>query len=610
MQIIYVYFDFLQKSLCCHLASYSLREKPNKLLMLIDSSLRVYYEIINRSLAHFCKRLFPLFFINLLLLNVSFAQNVPINPVRIYKMGDWVTFKNCNYPTSLTEGVEYNYFGTSGGVIPYQRYGRYWEEPYTVSDGMAGDFVTAVLYDRSTNYLWAAHEKGLSYLTPAAYQWMNISKVDIHLPEHNPIDRLGTDGTSIWVQAPGGFLFTVNKILGFFQSMETTIPDNVVWSPNSFDPLPSFPDYIIDSNYQFENRGLIIDNEFREFPISVFITDKSRDVYGGVWGLGLIEGDNNVRRLRIHPFGPMQNHINALAISNNALWMGGEFKDSNPVFDKSGLSKFYFSDGTWEYFEDDFIHELNTDQIFDLAYKNNHLWIGTNQGLAIYNVKKNRWRGLSISKGLSDEIITSIALEDSIAWIGTPLGLNIISIHDLRVKQVNLHPEGYLIKIHKISIGPEQVWISTDNGLYAVDKATHIVKHYDMFGNEISLKQTVAFIYNAIAVSDSILIFERYRGLIKYLVLNREWELLPEFGLSNEVYIYDMAIDDGYLWIGTSGGAVLVRLADFYTEHYTKADGLAGNQVYKVIVDGDRVWFATDYGLTKYQWRQYASEDK
>jgi len=116
--------------------------------------------------------------------------------------------------------------------------------------------------------------------------------------------------------------------------------------------------------------------------------------------------------------------------------------------------------------------------------------------------------------------------------------------------------------------------------------------------------------YNAIAVSDSILIFERYRGLIKYLVLNREWELLPEFGLSNEVYIYDMAIDGGYLWIGTSGGAVLVRLADFYTEHYTKADGLAGNQVYKVIVDGDWVWFATDYGLTKYQWRQYASDDK
>ncbi len=566
--------------------------------------------VLKRLLAFSYRRLFLFCFLNLFLLNVSFAQSKSVQPVRIYRMGDWTSFKNCNYPTSLTEGVEYNYFGTSGGVIPYQRYGRYWEEPYTVSDGMAGDFITAVLYDESTNYLWAAHEEGLSYLTPTADRWMNISKEDLHLPEHTPVNRLGTDGTSIWVQAPGGFLFTVNKILGFFQSMETEIPDNVVWSPNSFDPLPSLPDYVIDSNYQFEQRGLIVDNEFREFPISVFITDKSRDVYGGVWGLGLIEGDNNVRRLRIHSFGPMQNHINALAISDNALWMGGEYKDSNTVFDRTGLSKYCFSDETWEYFENNFVNELNTDQILDLAYKNNCVWVGTSQGLAIYNVKKNRWRRLRMSTGLSDEIITTIALEDSIAWVGTPLGLNIISISNLKVKQVSLTPNKYLMKIFKIAVGPEQVWIGTDNGLYTINRSSHLVKHYDMFGNRIPLNEMVAFEYNTIAVSDSLIILGRYKGLIGYYISTGKWELLPELSIMNEAYIYDMAIDNGYLWMGTSNGAVLVRLADFYTEHYTVVDGLAGNQVYKVIVDGDRVWFATDHGLTKYQWRQYASLDE
>lgn len=545
----------------------------------------------------------------LLSISLTIAQEIPLHPVRVYRIGDWVTYKNCNYPTSLTKGPEYVYFGTSGGVIPYHHYGRYWQEPYTVSDGMAGDFVTAVLYDENTNYLWAAHEDGLSYLTPNADRWINISNEDLHLPEYTPINRLGSDRNSIWVMAAGGFLFTVNKIVGFFQSMEPDVSDDVIWSLSSFDLLPRFSDYVIDGQYEFMKRGSIMGYEFREFPISVFLVDESLDIYGGAWGLGLLEGDENIRRLKIHSFGPLQNHLNALVFSENALWVGSNKSNSNPVFDRSGISKFYLSDGSWEYFENRFIHNLATDEIQDIAYMNNNLWVGTTEGVTIFNTKRNTWKRISDSKGLRDNFITTIAVEDSIAWIGTPLGLNVITIPDFDVRTVNLSSR-LLMKIYKIAIGPERVWVATDNGLYAILKSTHMVEHYDVFGDRIPLNETVVSAYTAIATSDSVVVFGRSQGLIKFSIPTGEWKYLPQIGILNEVFLYDIALSGEYLWLGTSGGAILVRLSDFYFERYTTMDGLAGNSIYKIVVDGDWVWFATDQGLTKYHWRLYASANK
>jgi len=80
--------------------------------------------------------------------------------------------------------------------------------------------------------------------------------------------------------------------------------------------------------------------------------------------------------------------------------------------------------------------------------------------------------------------------------------------------------------------------------------------------------------------------------------------------LSRFYQVFDMVITNGYLWMGTDNGAILVRLSDFYQEHYSTADGLAGNLVFQIIPDGNIVWFATNGGLTKYKWRKYASAIK
>ena len=536
----------------------------------------------------------------------SSSQDISDRPVRLYQLWDWISYKYSNYPTSLTEGVELVYFGTSGGIYAFHKYGRYWTEPFTTSNGLSDDFITAVLYDETTRYLWAAHNKGVSYLTPSSFRWTNISNADLNLPETNRILRLGTDGNAIWVQTEGDYLLTINKILGFYQAEEESASEAVKWQPTSLDGVPDMRGYTIDQDYQIDGRGLILDQNLREYRVTVF-AKINNDIYGGIAGLGLFEGNANIKTLHIHPFGPMQNYINAMAVDDNRIWVGGTRSDLNPIFTKSGISCYNQNDGFWEYFESLFINEFATPVVNDLAYKNNRLWIGTEQGLSIYDQNKNRWKRLSMSSGLADEIITSIALEDTLAWIGTPRGLNLISIPSYKARRQRLSPRQNILKIFKIAIDSKIIWIATDNGIYSIDKFNHNVEHYNMFGERIGLDDAVAGNITAIGCGDSVTVFGRYHDLLQFSYKDKQWTNIPLTEQLNEASFFDIAIDGNYMWLGTDRGAFLMRLSDYYCENYTTLDGLAGNNVFKIFIDGDWVWFATDCGLTKYSWRKYVT---
>ncbi|PIS27103.1 MAG: hypothetical protein COT43_12110 [Candidatus Marinimicrobia bacterium CG08_land_8_20_14_0_20_45_22] len=537
-----------------------------------------------------------------LTLNLT-AQDIWNKPVRLYRMGDWISYKNCNYPTSLTEGNEYYYFGTSGGVVPFQKYSRRWEEPYTTSDGMAGDSVTAVYFDKTTSYLWAAHEAGISYLTPTADRWVN------YINPQWRIDRFGADNNSLWAKTIDGAYHRISRLGGDLQPSEFQLPEDVIWAPSNLDPLPNFGLYAINADLQFDMKGVIFDQDFREFPICLFHSTIGKDVYGGAWGLGMITGDDNVKRLNVTPMGPLQNSITSLMLTDSGIWMSNSIPDGNRVSNRTGISFLNFSDWTWKYNETYLVQELATTQVFDINYRNRRLWIGTDMGLVIHDMEKDQWKRMGMTKGLSDEIVTTIGLEDSLAWIGTPHGLTLISLPGFKTRRVNLSPSKIPVRIQKIVVGKDFIWLGTDNGIYSVDKKNHFVRHFDAFGDEVELNELISGNFSGIAVSDSVVIFSRQNILVKYAPFLDEWDILQYSHEQEVVTIFDMAIEDGYLWLGTDFGALLIRLSDNYLERYTTVDGLAGNHVYKINIDGEWVWFGTDRGLTQYHWRLYASKN-
>ena len=525
--------------------------------------------------------------------------------VRVYEMEDWLSFKNGNYPSSLTSAFEYVYFGTNGGVIPYHRYGKYWEDAYTVSDGLADDFITAVLFDESTHILWVAHREGLSYLTQTAPQWENISIEDL-LPVHARIERLGIDAQAIWVQASGGYLFRIHKITGTFQSFENQVSTGVVWSPSHLDLLPSFPNYFLDFGYQLQVEGLILDEEFREYPISLFYINSGDDIYGGAWGLGLLTGDAHSRRLSITPRGPLQNSVQALTLGANGIWMAGYDFAGESLSDQYGISEYRRNEDEWIYHEDILIPELATHEVTELRFSDSRLWAGTTQGISIYHTKRGSWKRIAMSKGLWDEVITSIAIGDSTAWIGTPRGLNRISIPKYRVKRIKLTTSGPSPGIRKLHPTQKRIWVGTDNGLYSIHRDDQAVEHFDIFGATVSVNESVASRIQAIGSDDSLVVAATFHELIGFDLKSEEFVDFPSFQFLPEVYVRDLDVDGKYAWLATDQGAYLIRLDDGYIEKYTMLDGLPSDSIYRVIIDNDYVWLGTNNGLTLYHWRRYA----
>ena len=65
-----------------------------------------------------------------------------------WNMGDWVSWSNFRYVTSVASDYKYLYFGTTGGVMRFNKYMRNFEDPWTESDGLADNWVQRLYYDQ------------------------------------------------------------------------------------------------------------------------------------------------------------------------------------------------------------------------------------------------------------------------------------------------------------------------------------------------------------------------------------------------------------------------------------------------------------------------------
>ena len=79
------------------------------------------------------------------------------------------------------------------------------------------------------------------------------------------------------------------------------------------------------------------------------------------------------------------------------------------------------------------ISEINGPKIFskdinDIYRLNDTLYIATDYGLLIYQIKKNKWLILDMSDGLPSDAVSKIEYHDNIIYLATMNGLATISI--------------------------------------------------------------------------------------------------------------------------------------------------------------------------------------
>jgi ligand-binding sensor domain-containing protein/serine phosphatase RsbU (regulator of sigma subunit) len=239
------------------------------------------------------------------------------------------------------------------------------------------------------------------------------------------------------------------------------------------------------------------------------------------------------------------------------------------------------------------------------------VWIGTKGGgLNMYDPNKNIFKAFthndSIKNSISSDWVTSLLINKDELWVGTDNGVNIFDLNNFTVKTLDIGhktDERNILSIYKDR--NSVFWIGTFNGFYAYNPATQkarIYKDVDTYGEpKVKFSERVyAFLEDNennfwIGTDAALIKFDRKYNTYKYYTLNT--------ALNNNDRIRAIVQDShGWMWVSTLGAGVHVynKLTDSFKSFKNQANNnssLANNNVRCITEDkAGSIWIGTNSG--------------
>lgn len=472
----------------------------------------------------------------ILLLNPTISQALD------FEQRDWVSYTNFRYVTSIAADQRVVYFGTTGGIIRYDRFIKKWLYPLTTTGGLPSNIILELAYEPSYNELWALTDKG-----PAKY--------NITFEEWYP---------------------------------ETDFPDELV--RNSWNPS-RFPSLFMPFGYDFMN-GYITDPYMRRFSIMVGFEDIDDLMYIGTWGLGPAILNTRYQEIKFMPFGPYNYNISKLIRIGNDLWLGCDYMLSDKA-----ITRYSLDTQEWEYFEPEFVLNLNSSEITSGIQTGNHIWLGTSEGLVRFDGSNS----LRTFTGLPSRYILSLAEYGGFIYIGTENGLGIIPTDgDLPDSSFTMPlSEEYLLRGFRINDLLEfrgSLYIATHDGVFMYDSNHLKFRKIDTPASDL------AYGANDIFTDGNYLYFAARFGVVVIDTKADTSSVVTDHSYADGWQINEVCTNDKYIWAATSIGLWRYRKADEETRLYTVADGLPAYNINSLIIDGDYLWLGTSKGMIRFLW--------
>ena len=497
-----------------------------------------------------------------------------------YEEGDWVSYTDFRYVTSISVGPQYVYFGTTGGITRYDRYLNRWDTPYTTSDGLSESWIARVAFDPASQYLWCQTRNGF---------------IDFYQPTEKQWHRAGSPPPDLLFQDP---------------------------------PALIYPDFFTEFEYTFLANGpeaSIQDRNLRTYPVQVSAVDGWDNMWIGTWGLNAGKGDIRTQRLQMLRFGLIESSVAAMILDGPVMWFGGigELQGSR------GITRYHRRSDEWTYYEARYIDTFRSDNVTSMAANNQYLWLGTYEGLVQFDKKKNSWKTSTILDGLSDNEVLDLALDRKNLWIGTAFGLSSLNT-EMDTMQKVAHDVLASSIVYEIEIENGTIWAATNHGLYTLPRG-HLewepfVDREDHLGGVVSdiASEGSSVWFAAIPswAAEERLFLRTQAGRLDTgrprvpgstslpiaLFLSRfnaaadTWEQHFPPGTYAFSTINDLAVDDSSAWIATDEGVLKYDRRWDRWRHFTAEDGLLDNMVQTLLLDGDYVWFGTPRGVTRFFW--------
>lgn len=519
-----------------------------------------------------------------------------------YQIDDWVSYSMTRWMYSLVKGYDYIYFGTSGGIARLNHYTQNWDFPWTVSNGLADNEIRVVGFDFDTGNLWCVTPYSVSCYFSTFRRWENYYFDDMGLQQNEQIVSIGFNEDYVWLESINGRLLNGNKQGGgrFSYHNSNTGNNNIRWFGFRGQKRGDLPRFFMSDGYFFEPEGYITDINLNEYDVAAWILDERENYWLATYGLGAGQAEARIDQLELLRYGLFLNNVSAMDYDkeNDIMWTGG----MGDYEGESGITKWNIERNQWNYYRAEYITELQSDQVTSIAIDEYpFVWFGTDAGLALYNQDEDEWQFFTIFEQMTDNFVYDIALDGKYVWIATASGITKITKQNLqndslsidRIKPKALHN----VEIYDVEIMQNLLWMGTQFGLYVYD----IEKDEGGFQDEISGPRNER-VY-AVSVYENEIWCGLEGGIEVYDMNTKKWLGGPQKRFNEPETVAFLKASEKAVWAATEEHGVLKydRERERWV-HFTIEDGLSGNTVNAIVIDGDYVWFGTPEGMTKFFW--------
>ncbi len=457
-----------------------------------------------------------------------------------FRPGDWVTYGNFRYVTSVAVGFSHVYFGTTEGVLRYDRNRQVFETPLTVSDGLPDNYIRQLAYDPLTDQVYAATPAGAAYFLPAFEEWY---------PASFP-DSLG------------------NK-------SRTNLPFLL---PNDF-------------GLRYLGDGQLGDNNFRRFRFTDWADDGFNSLWLGSWGLGAFVADLRTGNLERLAYGLLTSRVSALLADSNEVW----FACLRRGADGGGLVRWNLKENKWSYFESGLVSNLPANPFYSLAANKNFVFLGTDDGIIRFDRKTGYFRSSGRRGGLRGEAVLCLLATETGLFAGTRFGVYAIDPKTDSVWNLT-SPAISGAVINDLKMGGGYLWAATNRGLYRLAAGS---KNWTRFSDPTQIALSTI---RTLAVFDEFIWAGGLRGLLQINTVNDSTEGYRIAAGEADLNVYALGVNGKYVWAALRSGIYQFDPTNKEWEFLSELDGLASNTVTKIAPLGDYVWFATDAGACRFFW--------
>ena len=380
-----------------------------------------------------------------------------------------------------------------------------------------------------------------------------------------------------------------------------TYPDEmeIEWSSGPMRYSRNVDDILMD--YTVMDGWLLNLNSFispkgKNIYISTIYTGDNNTIWVGTDAGIIFQGDPYMKSFYPIKYGLSNTDVQTF-IHSFPSWLGGR----NYPDDEGSLSLVDPHNAYFDWYEGEFLINVNHLDIYENCTVNNEYWFGGVSSIIVYDSKRDFWRTLDASRGIPYGQIRFLEPDTNVIWAASNYEIEKINIKTKRSESTGLSNSLSNSYINGVSLINNYLWVSTEHKLLCYNTDSEVIVPFDYVGNTNSIKKLIDVITKFYAVFyDGLKLYvATNQGIIAYNNVNSTWELIAESTIYNNKVVKIVYVYNKQLFIVIDNSLIRLKMNKGF---YKKYDYQFIGTINDIFVENNHVWLATNNGLIQFKW--------